>query len=213
MRPHRRILKWEEVIEYAFLSDFNLLRDGRQDISKFPWASPMGHHAMDLHFKMCRAREEIQWLNIEIRRLVTYIRDEEKYLHECESRLKVIHPGLAHQVSHQCNVRGRFTLKHLKHLRNVANLPGFSRTIVPGESMMTGPGESAGPVSIHIPTCMLRDCPMDIADTLGGGTETENDWEDEEDAEDMAESVSRAFHDLLHIAEDSVGVFPCTPED
>ena len=76
---------------------------------------------------------------------------------------------------------------------------------------MTGPGESAGPVSVRIPVCMLRDCPMDIADTLGGCTETENDWEDEEDAEDMAESVSRAFHDLLHIAEDSVSVFSLYP--
>ena len=67
MHPHRRILKWEEVIEYAFLSDFDLLQDGRQDISKLPWVSPMGHHAMDLHFKTCHAREEIQRLNIKIR--------------------------------------------------------------------------------------------------------------------------------------------------
>ena len=36
---------------------------------------------------------------------------------------------------------------------------------------------------------------MDIADTPEGGIETENDWEDEEDAEDL------------------VGIFPCIPED
>ena len=67
MHPCHRILKWEEVVEYTFLSDFNLLpEDGRQDISQLPWASPMGRRAMDLHFKTCRAREEIQCLNIEI---------------------------------------------------------------------------------------------------------------------------------------------------
>ena len=66
MRPPRHILKWEEVIEYAFLLDFDLLQDGRQDISKLPWVSPMGRCAMDLHFKTCCVREEIQRLNIEI---------------------------------------------------------------------------------------------------------------------------------------------------
>ena len=207
MRPRRRILKWEEVVEYAFLSDFDLLRDGRQDISQLPWASPMGHRAMDLHFKTCRAREEIKRLNIEIRQLVTYVRDEDKYLHECESRLKASHPELAHQVSRQRNVRGRFTFKHLERLGNIGSLPGFSGTLVPGESTMNGLGESAGPVSIRIPAHMSRDRPMDIADTLRGITETEKDWEDEEDADDLAEAVSRTFHDVLHIAEDSAGVF------
>ena len=150
MHPCRRILKWEEVVEYAFLSDFDLLRDGCQDISKLPWASPMGRCAMNLHFKMCHMKEEIRCLNIKIRQFATYIHDEEKYLGECESHLWAIHPGLAHQVSHQRNVCGRFTLKHLKHLDNIASLPGFSRTLVLGESIMDGSGESARPVSVGV---------------------------------------------------------------
>ena len=124
-----------------------------------------------------------------------------------------IHPGLAHQVLHQRNVRGRFTLKHLKHLDNIASLPGFSGTLVLGESIMDGSGESARLVSVGVPVHILGDCPMDIADTPDGGIETENDWENEEDAEDLAEDVSRAFHDVLHIAEDLVGVFPCTAKN
>ena len=194
MRPCHCILKWEEVVEYAFLSDFDLLQDGRQDISKLPWVSPMGCHVMDLHFKTCCTREEIQHLNIEIRQLVMYIHDEETYLHECESCLKAVHPGLAYQVSHHQNVHGHFTLKHLKRLGDIASLHGFSGTLVPRECMVNGLGESAGPVSVRIPMCMLRGRPMDIADTPGGGIEIENDWEDEEDAEDL------------------VGVFPCIPE-
>ena len=59
MHPCCHILKWEEVVEYAFLSDFDLLMDGCQDISKLPWALPMGHHVIDLHFKMCHTRKEI----------------------------------------------------------------------------------------------------------------------------------------------------------
>ena len=213
MCPRRHILKWKEVVKYAFLLDFDLLQDGRQDISKFFWASPMGHHAMDLHFKICRVREEIQHLNIEIRHLVTYLHNEEKYLRECESHLKATHPELAHQILCHWNVRGWFTLKHFKCLDNIVSLPGFSRTLTPGESMMNGLGESAGPVSVHIPAHMLRGFPMDIVDTPGGSMETENDWEDEEDAEDLAEDVFHAFHGVLHIAEDSMSVFPYTPKD
>ena len=173
----------------------------------------MGRRAMDLHFKICRAREEIQRLNIEIRRLVTYLRDEEKYLRECESHLKATHPELAHQISRHRKVRGRFTLKHLKRLDNIVSLPGFSRMLTPCESMMNGLGESAGLVSIRIPAHMSRGRPMDIVDTPGGSMETENDWEDKEDAEDLAEDISRAFHDVLHIAEDSMNIFPYTPKD
>ncbi|KAG1903493.1 uncharacterized protein F5891DRAFT_977616 [Suillus fuscotomentosus] len=46
-------LTWEEVVEYAFLSDFDLLRDARQDVSQHPWATPTGCLTMDTYFKMC----------------------------------------------------------------------------------------------------------------------------------------------------------------
>ena len=39
--PHQQ-LEWKDVIEYAFLADFDLLRNARQDISHRPWATPTG---------------------------------------------------------------------------------------------------------------------------------------------------------------------------
>ena len=45
-------LDWKEVVEYAFLADFDLLRDARQDISDRPWATAAGRLAMDLYFKI-----------------------------------------------------------------------------------------------------------------------------------------------------------------
>jgi len=71
--PLRQTLKWEEVVEYAFLADFNLLRNTRFDISSLPWSSPAARSTMDLYFKMCQAHKEICCLNIEVRCLVTYI--------------------------------------------------------------------------------------------------------------------------------------------
>jgi hypothetical protein len=84
LNPPCRTLQWKEVVEYTFLADFDLLQDARQDISQRIWATPAGQLAMDLHFKICRAKEEISHLNIEIRRVATYLCDEDRYLCSCE---------------------------------------------------------------------------------------------------------------------------------
>ncbi|EGO03093.1 hypothetical protein SERLA73DRAFT_47865 [Serpula lacrymans var. lacrymans S7.3] len=57
----------KQVVEYAFLADFDLLWDAWQDITSKPWATPAGRLAMDQYFKICRASEEIDRLNVEIR--------------------------------------------------------------------------------------------------------------------------------------------------
>ncbi|KAG1729916.1 hypothetical protein EDB19DRAFT_1641618 [Suillus lakei] len=66
MHPPRSTLKWEEVVKYAFLTDFDLLHDTCVDASQCPWLSAAAHSTMDLHFKMCWACEEIKHLNIKV---------------------------------------------------------------------------------------------------------------------------------------------------
>lgn len=61
------------VVEYAFLADFDLLRESHQDICDCPWSKPAFRVMIDKFFKLERAREEIQRLNIEIWRVITYI--------------------------------------------------------------------------------------------------------------------------------------------
>ncbi len=80
-------LRWEQVIDYAFLSDFDLLRDpgtceGVQEMSKKVWATLAGRATMGRYFKIKRAEEEIDHLNIEIPHLGTYMEDEEYYLQD-----------------------------------------------------------------------------------------------------------------------------------
>ncbi len=66
LSPPRPPLQWDCVVEYAFLADFDLLQDVQQDMSDHKWATPAGHQAMDMYFKICRAREEVKHLNIKI---------------------------------------------------------------------------------------------------------------------------------------------------
>ncbi|KAK0493781.1 hypothetical protein EDD18DRAFT_1078057 [Armillaria luteobubalina] len=59
LNPLRPSLQWEQVVEYTFLSDFNLLHDIRQDMSEHKWATPAGKKALDMYFKICQVKEEI----------------------------------------------------------------------------------------------------------------------------------------------------------
>ncbi|KAJ7039975.1 hypothetical protein C8F04DRAFT_1208839 [Mycena alexandri] len=64
--PPGRQLSWSEVIEYAFLADFDLLRKPAELGEVRPWATPVARLLLDKYFKIERAREEIKRCNIEI---------------------------------------------------------------------------------------------------------------------------------------------------
>ncbi|KAF8518165.1 hypothetical protein BU17DRAFT_91300 [Hysterangium stoloniferum] len=104
-RPH---LSWNDVVEYAFLANFNLLRDSLQDI---------------------------QHLNIEIHHVVTYIQDENSFLQVKEVEVRKINPALAHQVAKYRLERGCFNEQHMHQFKKLASLPEFTGSIKPGFSM------------------------------------------------------------------------------
>lgn len=199
MYPPRQTLKWEDVVEYAFLADFDLLRDTRADVSQHPWSSAAARSAMDLYFKMCRAREEIQRLNIEIHRLATYIQDEDIYLRRCEDQLKDANPALAHQIALHQNIRGRFNSQHLKRLYDISRLTGFSGIVAPGVSVNTSPGDSASTPNVWIPSRLPAE---HITLDSGASIDTQDDLDGEEEEEEVAEEASRSLQDVLHIADD-----------
>jgi hypothetical protein len=95
MVPPGRKLTWSEVVEYVFLSDFDLLRHPERGIEVRAWADPAARLLMDTYFKIERAREEIKPCDIEIRRLVTHIRDEGEFLVSREKKIAETDPGLA----------------------------------------------------------------------------------------------------------------------
>jgi hypothetical protein len=181
------------VVEYAFLADFDLLRDARQDISDRPWATPAGRLAMDLYFKIERAREEITRLNVEIRRVATYIRDEDHFLRYWETQTRTTDPRLAVHINLHRLERGRFNAYHQRRLRDIARLNGFSGNILPGTSIATGAGESASVWALletSVPT--TEDAEDD---------EEANAWvdipADQQEADDEAEA-DLAIEELIH---------------
>lgn len=135
LRPPRESLEWEEVVEYSFLADFDLLRETRQDIRKKPWASPVGRSMMDQYFKLLRAKEEIIRLNVEIRRVITHLEDETEFLEAHEIDLASSDPILAHQVRLYRLERLQYKEHHIKQFKKLENLPGFTGTLTRGFSV------------------------------------------------------------------------------
>jgi hypothetical protein len=135
MNPPREKLTWDKVVDYAFLTDFSLLCDCREDITQHPWARPQSCALMDQYFKITRAREEIKHVDIKIRQVVTYLHDEDNYPHLMENKLSQSNPLIAHQIKHLRLKAMQFKDLHMHHFLKLASTPGFSGCVSPGQSI------------------------------------------------------------------------------
>ncbi|KAJ7193402.1 hypothetical protein C8J57DRAFT_1443785 [Mycena rebaudengoi] len=116
---------------------------------------------MDAHFKIERTREEILRLNIEIRRVVTKIRDEHVFLLEKEAEVRQTDPGLAFMIGLHRRERGRFDEVHMKRFRKLADQAKdrFTGTLVPGvrkQDPVQEPAPMEGVVDANIEASRLQ---------------------------------------------------------
>jgi hypothetical protein len=128
----RETLRWDDVVDYAFVSEFDILAETHEDVQKRPWAQPAARMLMDQFFKIKHAKEEIERLNIEIRRIITFIRDEEDFLRSMEARLREENPEVSYQLLLR---RHRFELANTEHLRRLEKLrsvAGLTGSLSPG---------------------------------------------------------------------------------
>ncbi|QRW09387.1 hypothetical protein RhiLY_08386 [Ceratobasidium sp. AG-Ba] len=80
MSPPVPQISWDEVSDVSVLSDLHILRGSQRGIYMQPWTLPLNRQAVNQYHRLLRAEEEIARLNIEIRRLATFISDEESSL-------------------------------------------------------------------------------------------------------------------------------------
>ncbi|KAJ7782095.1 hypothetical protein B0H14DRAFT_3095744 [Mycena olivaceomarginata] len=120
----RQTLSWPEVIDYTFLSEWDLLRDPDGNARLRPWAIPAARILLDAYFKIERAKEEIDHLNVEIKRFVTYIGDEKVFLDGKVIEVEARDPHLAFFVREYQSRRGRFDEGHIKKLTEMASKLG-----------------------------------------------------------------------------------------
>ncbi|KAK7047994.1 hypothetical protein R3P38DRAFT_3306983 [Favolaschia claudopus] len=193
--PPRRQLEWDEVIDYAFLSYFDILRDPEANAIIRPWATPAARQMMDTYFKIERVKEEIDRLNVEIRRLVTYIKDEWEFLLKKVAEVQETDPQ-AFFVERYRMERSRFDGVHMERLQAFAKQYGhrFTGTLRPGVRMKEESGEQGNEE-------VEEDSDVEIV------SDDEGDWEtDEEDEEEMEERVSEVVERIMAFATDKEAV-------
>ena len=122
----RPVLDFQQVIEYSFLSDFELLHHSRNDITQRPWANPLIRSAMISWMKMERAKEEIIRLNVEGRRLRTYIRDSGVARQYTIQHLHQTDPALAAELQERHNAQSSINALLSQQLRKMESLQGFT---------------------------------------------------------------------------------------
>ncbi|KAJ7318586.1 hypothetical protein DFH08DRAFT_819863 [Mycena albidolilacea] len=113
LEPLMPKLSWEEVIEYAFLADFDILT--------------------------LRVRKEIKHLNVEIQCMITWIWDENRFLRRIEANLRdgtgkteedvETDTMMAVQLRLYQGRCGRFDAGHLRNFTKLAAEPGFTGSL------------------------------------------------------------------------------------
>ncbi|KIK32736.1 hypothetical protein CY34DRAFT_100864 [Suillus luteus UH-Slu-Lm8-n1] len=126
LNPPRPKISWKDIADYSFLGEFDLLRHSRTDIRSEDWAKPAHREATTKYFKLCRAREELTRLNVEIRRLRTAIHDEQAQTIAVIEDLHLSDPKLAQELRRRWRLRGAINAVHLHRLDQIECLTGFS---------------------------------------------------------------------------------------
>jgi hypothetical protein len=109
--PPRLELTTRDVMEMTKAADFRLLCESRHDILAQKWARPEIREATNHALRVDHAREELIRIQVEARRLQTWMRDELHHLNRTLEHLKSKAPLLAHvlqlQVTYQTHVNSR----------------------------------------------------------------------------------------------------------
>ena len=121
------------------VADFDLLRDTRQDIRALAWAQPANREGMVMYFGIKRAKEEICRLNVEIRRLLTFLYDDYVDHYRAVTTHIIINPPLASEVSAQWSYRERIHETIVKRLIQTSRLPGFTGNLFHGQRIGRDP--------------------------------------------------------------------------
>lgn len=128
MTPPAPCLEWNDIVHYGLLSEFELLKHShlQQDILCKPWTVPGNREVAAKYFKLKRAYEELQRLNVEIHRLRTFIYDEDTFLAAHIECLGFVDSMLAREVEELRMQRHHINSVHIAQLDTIEAIPGFS---------------------------------------------------------------------------------------
>lgn len=159
LSPPREPININTVLSYAFLSEFDLLRETRQDIRETKaWARPAIRTLVDKWYRLKHAKEEIKRLNVEIRRVRDWMKTDIAHQESTITELRDLaarHPEnksheqgqwIAMELEHRLAYRKAANKKIATNLGEAENLRGFTgQRIVPEGTLAAESSQSQGP--------------------------------------------------------------------
>jgi len=135
LEPPRPTLTWETVVNAVNVADPDILRDTRTDISTLQWAEPARREGTVLYFGIKQAKEEIVRLNVEIRRLLTFMRNKHNKMYSAIAANMMVNPPLASYLSCEWQLRDQVNSSIARRLVQASKLYGFSGSLFPGKHL------------------------------------------------------------------------------
>jgi hypothetical protein len=157
------------------------LRDAREDIRKLKWAQPAHREATNLYFRIKQAKTEITRLNVEIRRILTYMIDDHIDYFQAIAAAVMTNAPLAQELSSKWLYHQHVNKEIAHSLLRTSQLPGFTGTLIPGSRLGRGSSDGYNPDHIPLPSWVkdvlgLSYTVVDVADgsELGDGDELDD---------------------------------------
>ncbi|KAG1863272.1 hypothetical protein DFJ58DRAFT_715177 [Suillus subalutaceus] len=139
-------LSGTEVVGYATLGEFTLLKYSRHDFLRKPWAVPENREMSAKYFKLVRSHEEITCVNVEIGRLDAWVEYDDKKMLEVIEMLATDDPSslLAAELRKQYSVRHRVNNVHCCRLHRIGQLKGYNGPFPVMQHDVTENGQDEG---------------------------------------------------------------------
>lgn len=127
LEPPAPELDWTQIAKYNFVEEFTLLRSARRGVQPGRWSDGEVREAMKLHQRIKRAQEEIERLNIEMKRLYTAIHDEHLLFARVQRELELSNQHhLLGALKDFALQRRRINQTIVRYLREVRDLDGYT---------------------------------------------------------------------------------------
>ncbi|KAG2032361.1 hypothetical protein BDR03DRAFT_936026 [Suillus americanus] len=120
--PQRPMLQYSEVMSYAALGEFEILKCSRYDILAKPWSNGTHREMANKYFKIIRAQEEITRLN-------AWVDTEDSDIERMATELDSTDTLLAAELQLLFNCQCWINDVHRNHLACIYSLPGYTGSI------------------------------------------------------------------------------------
>ncbi|KAI6012899.1 hypothetical protein BKA83DRAFT_4063727, partial [Pisolithus microcarpus] len=128
--PPRPRLDFADVIGYSTFGEFELLKYSRYNILEKPWMKPLNREMSMKFFRLVRSREEIERLNVEVRRLQAWVDFDDDKLQMAVSTFEANGmDNMAAEMREWYLYWHRINDIHCSHLSKIYGLTGYTGVV------------------------------------------------------------------------------------